>query len=260
MKRATAVGVFLVLTAAASASARGPGGTAAEQRATQLFELSAEAYRGGRFKEAIDLLKEAYRLAPDAILVYNLARAYEGLGDRPNAVESYTAYLRAAPDARDRASVEQRIAALRAGIEEGERLRREGERLRREREAAELRERQARAQAAQQRQARSPSAAPWIVAGAGGASLAAGAIFGLVARGRNDAAATAPQSEVPKDNSDARSFAILADVALGVGSVLVATGVVWGLLDVRAASRSPRGVALAPWVAPGGGGVWLRVE
>jgi tetratricopeptide (TPR) repeat protein len=252
MKWATvAISVFILCAAtqAAAAGARAADLAPDARRATELFNRSDDAYRNGRFKEAVDLLKEAYRLAPDPVLLYNLARAYEGLGDMPNAVESYSGYLRAAPTASDRASVERRIAALRAAIEEKARLRRE-------RAAAELRERQAVEQASRQS---SPSAVPWILAGVGGAGVAAGTVFGLIARSRNHDAAGAPQVEVSRDNSDARTFATIANVSFAIGGALLVAGVVWGLLDLRA-RRSHADVVLAPWIVPGASGVALRVR
>src|SRR5687768_16378204 len=58
----------------------------AAKRARELFKKSDESYRAGRFQEAIDLLSEAFRLDPKPVLLYNIARAYEGLGDTPRAI------------------------------------------------------------------------------------------------------------------------------------------------------------------------------
>jgi len=99
--------------------------TGEETRALELFDSAAQKFREGRFREAIELLDEAYRLKPSAILRYNKARAYEGLGDESRAIVEYEAYLEMAPDARDRGAVERRLATLRAGIAERERLERE---------------------------------------------------------------------------------------------------------------------------------------
>src|SRR5215212_10871269 len=90
----------------------------AEARALQLFEQSADRYRQGRFREAVELLQEAYRLSPEAVLLYNLGRAYEGLGDTAGALDAYTRYLAADPNAADRASIESRVATLKRQLDE----------------------------------------------------------------------------------------------------------------------------------------------
>ena len=76
----------MTLAAAAAFTVR-PGVAAAQSRsandddarALELFDLAAARFREGRFREAIELLDEASRLKPSAILHYNKARAFEGL-------------------------------------------------------------------------------------------------------------------------------------------------------------------------------------
>ncbi len=55
--------------------------TTAQDRALALFELSGEKYRAGDFEGAVELLTEAYDLFPEPVILYNLARAYEGMGE-----------------------------------------------------------------------------------------------------------------------------------------------------------------------------------
>src|SRR5262245_55119117 len=75
--------------APAQARARDKSASSQATKARELFKKSEESYRAGRFQEAVDLLTEAYQLDPNPVLLYNLARAYEGLGDTPKAIESY---------------------------------------------------------------------------------------------------------------------------------------------------------------------------
>jgi tetratricopeptide (TPR) repeat protein len=192
------------------------------KRAVQLFEQSAAAYDAGQFAKAAELLKEAYRLRPDPVLLYNLARAYEGMGALPDAVKAYSDFLAADPTAKDRGAIEARITTLRAQIDEQDRL---------QRQAAE-RERQ--------REAPRPSAAspiPWIVAGVGGAGLVTGAVFGVLSIARHNAATTDAQADIANDQSQARTFATVANIAFVAGGVLAAAGVTWGIVDLNA-SRS----------------------
>src|SRR5207253_7914242 len=75
-----------------------------ERRALELFKESENKYREGRFQDAVDLLLEAYRLHGASVLLYNLGRAYEGLGNLPSAIDSYTKYLERDAQAPDRKS------------------------------------------------------------------------------------------------------------------------------------------------------------
>jgi tetratricopeptide (TPR) repeat protein len=83
-------------TGAASAREIGDDGAAdteiaaAEQKAAQAFQ----AYRERRFGEAVALYLEAYRAAPSADILYNVARIYDAkLGDRPLAISFYRRYI-----------------------------------------------------------------------------------------------------------------------------------------------------------------------
>lgn len=64
-------------------------------QALALFEQSDKAYKAGNFEEAAKLLREAYSLYPEPLLLYNLGRAQEGMGDSRGAVQSYEQYLQA---------------------------------------------------------------------------------------------------------------------------------------------------------------------
>src|SRR5687767_9910106 len=84
-----------------------------QSQAADLFKKSVDAYRRGAFKEAIDLLNEAYALDPQPVLLYNLARAHEGLGDLDLAISTYEKYLQQEPNAPDKGAIEQRLVTLR---------------------------------------------------------------------------------------------------------------------------------------------------
>src|SRR6185436_17537640 len=80
-----------------------------KERALALFEKSDKAYKAGKFEQAVKLLQEAYGLYPEPILLYNLGRAQEGLGDVSGAVESYERYLKDAKQIKDRGAIERRV-------------------------------------------------------------------------------------------------------------------------------------------------------
>jgi hypothetical protein len=61
-----------------------------EEKAAQAFE----AYQSRRFSEAVALYVEAYDAAPNADILYNIARIYDTkLGDRPLAINFYRHYI-----------------------------------------------------------------------------------------------------------------------------------------------------------------------
>lgn len=76
------------------------------------YEQGAAAYSAGRFKDAVDLFLEADRLAPSAPLSFNIARAYEKLGDDSGALRWYRDYLRRAPDAANAKDVQATVSKL----------------------------------------------------------------------------------------------------------------------------------------------------
>jgi tetratricopeptide (TPR) repeat protein len=76
------------------------------------YEQGAAAYAAGRFKDAVDLFLEADRLAPSAPLSFNIARAYEKLGDDSGALRWYRDYLRRAPDAANAKEVQATVSKL----------------------------------------------------------------------------------------------------------------------------------------------------
>jgi tetratricopeptide (TPR) repeat protein len=87
-------------------------GKRAEGRAR--YERGAEAYSAGRFKDAIDLFLQADALAPSAALSFNIARAYEKIGDEASSLQWYRDFRRRAPDAKNGPEVDERIHALEA--------------------------------------------------------------------------------------------------------------------------------------------------
>jgi len=76
------------------------------------YQQGAEAYSAGRFKDAVDLFLAADQLSPSAPLSFNIARAYEKLGDDSGALRWYRDYLRRNPDASNADTVRPLIATL----------------------------------------------------------------------------------------------------------------------------------------------------
>jgi tetratricopeptide (TPR) repeat protein len=87
-----------------------PGPVSAE--AQLQFEQGVAAYEQGRYREAVDLFKEADRLAPSPRLSFNVAKVYERMQDPKSALAAYREYLRRLPEADNRLETSQRIAEL----------------------------------------------------------------------------------------------------------------------------------------------------
>lgn len=244
-----------VLSGIPSASAKpaaSPPDMEAQQRGQILFEQSEGAYREGRFEQAIALLKEAYRLTPDPVVFYNLARAYEAKGDLGEAAAAFDRYLADAKDIPDRAAIERKSATLKA-------LAREREDLKRQQQAPPPKQ----VEPAPQATTGGPSPVPWIVAGAGGAAIIAGGVVGALALARNDdAEAAASQQETAELRSSAETMALASTVTMAVGGAVVAAGAIWGIVDVVGSSKrsddAPPATALRVRVGPASASLTLQ--
>ncbi|MBX3186348.1 MAG: hypothetical protein KF819_05000 [Labilithrix sp.] len=241
------VALALAVTTA-DARANGPEGKRQVEpaRAAQdLYKKGAEKFRTGDFEGALALLEQAYALDPHPVLVYNIARAHEGLGALDAAVRAYEEYVALAPTASDRGAVESRVAALKKQIAE----RAELERRASERTEARVETLPARddAPATAPPAARSP--VPWIVAGAGVTAGIAGGVLHLVASSRYDGAVSEPSAQRAAElESSARSLQTTANIVLIAGIVVAVSGVVVGLLSGDASNKSTAGGP--PWSRP----------
>jgi tetratricopeptide (TPR) repeat protein len=214
------------------------GGTAYAEdnrdKALKLFDDSNKAYKSGKFEDAAELLKKAYALFPEPLLLYNLGRAQEGLGDPEGALDSYEQYLKEAKQVDDRGAIERRIETLKAQIEkqkadaeaakrmqeEQQRLQEEQERLRRER-------------------AQNPPVpiddrtpvekyGPWTVMSLGGAIVGTGLVFGIRSGAKHDDAVAAPgQRDAEALQASAKDYATIANVLFITGGVAIAAGIGW---------------------------------
>jgi len=85
-------------------AAEGPG---------RYFERGARDYQAGQFEEAIAEFEEAYKIAPDPILLFNIAQSNRHLGRKERALFFYWRYLEQAPQsAPNRADASRHIAEL----------------------------------------------------------------------------------------------------------------------------------------------------
>lgn len=206
-------------------------------RALELFAESDQHYKAGEFEQAADLLRQAYDLYPEPLLLYNLARALEGLGDTEGAITQYERYLASSATIDDRGAIERRVATLKAQLE-----------------------------AAKQPDtgvppptpppidvsvppARPPRRLPWVLAAGGLGVVGGGVVFGLLANNRHQAAIDEPvQADAARLQSKAKTYATVSNVMLIGGGALLVGGVVWAVLDMRRAHHEQLTTALHPRV------------
>jgi iron complex outermembrane receptor protein len=86
------------------------------KQSRHLFDQGQADYKAGQFKEAIEAFLAADRLHPSPDLMYDVAQAYERLGELGRAVEYYEAYLQRDPRAKDRAQVSATVANLKGRL------------------------------------------------------------------------------------------------------------------------------------------------
>lgn len=115
MKWAVLVALLLVAGRAAAEEPRAkplPAKVAAEAR--KLFEEAEAADARGDLDAAADAYRKAFAIAPHADVQYNLAGVLVRDRNPRGAVTAYEKYLQLAPDAADRATVEEAIRALKS--------------------------------------------------------------------------------------------------------------------------------------------------
>jgi tetratricopeptide (TPR) repeat protein len=196
----------------------------------------------GRFDDAAREFEEAYELSHRAEILYNLSIAYRDGGRLPEAVDALRRYLATAPDAPNRAMLEERLRTL----------------------EAEIAARTAAPAGAEDEDGSEDEggADGLVIAGVttlavGGAALAAAIVTGVLAASEtgplddlcDDDGACAPGFEEPLES--ARDFATASNVLFVVaGGVLAAGGVLFvlGLAssgeDEVAVRVGPTGIAL----------------
>ncbi len=117
---ATLTGFRLFLLAAllalpvAAGAANPPAAPAADSTAAAraAYRRGADLYKAGKYREAIAAFEEADRLKPSPALQFNIGQAWEKLGDPEAALAAFARYLRLAPAAPNRETVQKTVKAL----------------------------------------------------------------------------------------------------------------------------------------------------
>ena len=110
------VASVVVIWALAAASAA-PAEDA--EKADSCSSKGSKLYDVGQFDRAIEVWQQGYEQKPDPSFLYNIAQAYRQKEDPAKAIFFYKSYLRNSPNVKNRAEVEQKIAALQKQIDSG---------------------------------------------------------------------------------------------------------------------------------------------
>jgi tetratricopeptide (TPR) repeat protein len=198
-----------------------------EPEARVAFRAGQAAFQRGHYTDALESFREAYRLDPRPELLYDIGESALRAERLHDALEAFETYLEQVSDVHPRrAAVSRKVTELRAAIARGDADAAEG-----------------------------PGAAPWIVAGVGGALVVAGGI--LLGAGIAESSAAEDPSRPPTGMENARRTAnalIGTSIALLVlGALGLAGGLYWGL------SADDGGeTALEARVTPMGGSLLLH--
>lgn len=204
-----------------------------------LFELGGEKYREGDFSGAVELLTEAYDLHPEPVILYNLARAYEGMGEDVQARDTYSRYLDSGAEIEDRGAIEGRVASLTRQIAEREALERE------RRAALEAAEARGGEEEEEEGPPRDVSLAPWLVAAGGVVLAGVGVALVPVAQSRHDDAVAEPEHQRAfRLQDEAKRLNRTGLTLVAVGAAVVAGGVAWGIVDLTGSDDAEVAVGL----------------
>lgn len=114
--RSQALGVLLAVAAAWLSSAHMARADDTADEADLLFQLGAEAYQRGEYREALKNFLGSNRLVPNRNVVFNIARTYEKLRQYPEAYRYFVSALDAEKDAAARARIEDAIDQIKAQV------------------------------------------------------------------------------------------------------------------------------------------------
>lgn len=110
--------VGLIGTGVAVARAAPRADLAARAKAKALYESATSHYNLGEFREALTDYKEAYRVTPDPVFLFNVAQCHRQMNEPADAARAYRSYLRELPAAKNRVAVEKLIADMDQSVRE----------------------------------------------------------------------------------------------------------------------------------------------
>lgn len=236
-----------------------------EAKVKELVKHGQEQYQAGDYPGAVESLLKAYELKPIPTLLFNIARAYDKANDAEHALTYYRRYRDSSPDdakllgeasrAIDRLEAQQRDKEAKQRAQQAaEEQKRKDEEARLAAEKARLAQQEQAQQKQQQElaqlQAAPPPrsrALPYTLIGVGGAALLSGGVLGLTAKSlANDEKASTDPIAKPDLRSQAKTRALVADIAYGVGIAALATGVVLIATEPKPSATGGAQVSVIP--------------
>jgi len=214
---------------------------AANPKANQLAKDGDRLYKEGKYREAADVLKQAYELDKNPVFLFNIARAYDQAGDLQVALDTYRQYV-GLPDSDPQLVKRANLAMdrLRALVAKGEadkqvqeaeqkRLKEEAEAAKKKADEAAERERAQREEFERREAARKAEASK----GVGGRRIAAivlgvlalggagsGVAFGLLANSAKGSFTSAVTlDEKKRFEAATRQWALIADISMAAAAV-----------------------------------------
>jgi len=116
MRLTRSVVFVLVAFTSAAALAQGPspkpGGVDPGVESKRLYNEGTQAYNLGEFGRAVDLFKQAYKVKPDPVFLFNIAQSLRLNNQYGEAAFFYKSFLRNMPQAPNKAEVEGRIKEM----------------------------------------------------------------------------------------------------------------------------------------------------
>jgi tetratricopeptide (TPR) repeat protein len=203
-------------------------------RALELFKASDQHYRQGEFEQAAQLLRQSYDMYPEPLVLYNLGRALEGMGDLEGAVAEYERYLTTATDIRDRGAIERRITTLKQQLEAKRATPPETPPVEPITAPPVVQ-----VPADVMPPPRRRSVLPWVIVGGGVGVVAVGGVLGVMSDSAHRQAVDEPiQAEAGRLQDRAKTLATAANILFVAGGAIAIGGAVWGIVELRRGRRA----------------------
>ncbi len=106
------IAIALSLMLAAGPGEKAEPSPADIAKAKELFGAGQKFYKQGEYPDAIAKFEEANVIRPHPVIIFNIAKCYEQMGETAKSMRAYRDYLRLSPDAKDKESVSDSIANL----------------------------------------------------------------------------------------------------------------------------------------------------
>lgn len=87
-----------------------------QDRAQALAEQATEQFGDGQYDEAAILFQQAYNLDPHPVILFNLARAHQEMGDLPTALQLFQTLVDAGASERAREAARNRMSEIRESL------------------------------------------------------------------------------------------------------------------------------------------------